>query len=109
MYICTISFFFSSRRRHTRCYRDWSSDVCSSDLFQADDADRPREPPSRDQRTRVGDTAGLAGIVHPGGQMIVDCVAKSQWLAMQTLPGHLESVAVKRGAPPCVRALVAAA
>src|SRR6266542_2055896 len=25
-------FFFSSRRRHTRCYRDWSSDVCSSDL-----------------------------------------------------------------------------
>src|SRR6266542_651227 len=27
-----VSFFFSSRRRHTRCYRDWSSDVCSSDL-----------------------------------------------------------------------------
>src|SRR2546429_1016899 len=26
------SFFFSSRRRHTRCSRDWSSDVCSSDL-----------------------------------------------------------------------------
>src|SRR5690554_7001290 len=27
-------FFFSSRRRHTRCGRDWSSDVCSSDLHQ---------------------------------------------------------------------------
>src|SRR2546429_2694599 len=27
-------FFFSSRRRHTRCSRDWSSDVCSSDLFR---------------------------------------------------------------------------
>src|SRR5690554_4449285 len=27
-----IVFFFSSRRRHTRCGRDWSSDVCSSDL-----------------------------------------------------------------------------
>src|SRR2546421_12285256 len=26
------SFFFSSRRRHTRSDRDWSSDVCSSDL-----------------------------------------------------------------------------
>src|ERR1035438_10687077 len=26
------SFFFSSRRRHTRCLSDWSSDVCSSDL-----------------------------------------------------------------------------
>src|SRR5205809_852304 len=28
-------FFFSSRRRHTRCSRDWSSDVCSSDLILA--------------------------------------------------------------------------
>src|SRR6266496_1001187 len=26
-------FFFSSRRRHTRSLRDWSSDVCSSDLY----------------------------------------------------------------------------
>src|SRR5690349_8856586 len=29
--VCTF-FFFSSRRRHTRSLRDWSSDVCSSDL-----------------------------------------------------------------------------
>src|SRR2546429_4488167 len=29
-------FFFSSRRRHTRCSRDWSSDVCSSDLVVED-------------------------------------------------------------------------
>src|SRR3712207_8951650 len=29
-------FFFSSRRRHTRYWRDWSSDVCSSDLWQID-------------------------------------------------------------------------
>src|SRR2546426_5170100 len=29
------SFFFSSRRRHTRLQGDWSSDVCSSDLAQA--------------------------------------------------------------------------
>src|SRR5699024_11598382 len=27
-----VRFFFSSRRRHTRSKRDWSSDVCSSDL-----------------------------------------------------------------------------
>src|SRR3712207_8626846 len=27
-----VFFFFSSRRRHTRYWRDWSSDVCSSDL-----------------------------------------------------------------------------
>src|SRR5947209_11565476 len=36
-------FFFSSRRRHTRYWRDWSSDVCSSDL----------------KRVRLIDTAGL--------------------------------------------------
>src|SRR5207249_1620322 len=29
---CVFFFFFSSRRRHTRSKRDWSSDVCSSDL-----------------------------------------------------------------------------
>src|SRR5262245_7276822 len=28
-----LFFFFSSRRRHTRCLSDWSSDVCSSDLI----------------------------------------------------------------------------
>src|SRR5256885_10983981 len=28
-----VLFFFSSRRRHTRLQGDWSSDVCSSDLF----------------------------------------------------------------------------
>src|SRR5581483_12324673 len=32
-------FFFSSRRRHTRYWRDWSSDVCSSDLWNS--SDRP--------------------------------------------------------------------
>src|SRR5699024_11323092 len=31
--LCVVGFFFfSSRRRHTRSKRDWSSDVCSSDL-----------------------------------------------------------------------------
>src|SRR5690606_40950557 len=32
-----VLFFFSSRRRHTRFSRDWSSDVCSSDLMLAAD------------------------------------------------------------------------
>src|SRR5207248_5604032 len=49
-----LLFFFSSRRRHTRSYGDWSSDVCSSDLGRrsaresAAESDhslrRPREP-----------------------------------------------------------------
>src|SRR5256884_6583703 len=40
-------FFFSSRRRHTRCSRDWSSDVCSSDLDTAlrDFVDRLQHAP----------------------------------------------------------------
>src|SRR5216684_7863320 len=35
MCIIDCFFFFSSRRRHTRCSHDWSSDVCSSDLLAA--------------------------------------------------------------------------
>src|SRR5690606_41116546 len=35
----TSVFFFSSRRRHTRFSRDWSSDVCSSDLVDHGDQD----------------------------------------------------------------------
>src|SRR3712207_7961905 len=44
-------FFFSSRRRHTRYWRDWSSDVCSSDLVrhrlpgQEDVLDQQHQPP----------------------------------------------------------------
>src|SRR5699024_11297167 len=34
-------FFFSSRRRHTRSKRDWSSDVCSSDLWLPDAMEAP--------------------------------------------------------------------
>src|SRR5690606_39748784 len=43
-YIVLILFFFSSRRRHTRFSRDWSSDVCSSDLPFRDrlSAQRPK-------------------------------------------------------------------
>src|SRR5262245_60777968 len=38
-------FFFSSRRRHTRCLSDWSSDVCSSDLeFQRPALEALRQP-----------------------------------------------------------------
>src|SRR2546422_6918510 len=43
----SIWFFFSSRRRHTRCSRDWSSDVCSSDLPSCRRPARPRSPCGR--------------------------------------------------------------
>src|SRR5947209_15800379 len=41
-----VFFFFSSRRRHTRYWRDWSSDVCSSDLEVVDEKGQP-VPPGR--------------------------------------------------------------
>src|SRR5260370_36338742 len=40
MYMMYSVFFFSSRRRHTRFKCDWSSDVCSSDLHEAELAQR---------------------------------------------------------------------
>src|SRR3989449_3694726 len=39
-----LFFFFSSRRRHTRCSRDWSSDVCSSDLTALSEKRRTELP-----------------------------------------------------------------
>src|SRR5436305_2879954 len=49
-----IFFFFSSRRRHTRCGRDWSSDVCSSDLRR-----RHRQRPAVSNRDRRRDGGTL--------------------------------------------------
>src|SRR3712207_8357523 len=43
-------FFFSSRRRHTRYWRDWSSDVCSSDLRRRP----PQDPAARSRRLARG-------------------------------------------------------
>src|SRR3712207_7704477 len=48
-------FFFSSRRRHTRYWRDWSSDVCSSDLA--------RQP--RRQRGLELEAERRVGLDHP--------------------------------------------
>src|SRR5690349_24787340 len=82
-----LFFFFSSRRRHTRSLRDWSSDVCSSDLPELaieargleDDADlapdgavadvdprdagraRGRRQGGRSEERRVGKRGGLGG------------------------------------------------
>src|SRR3712207_8416446 len=41
MWLAPDLFFFSSRRRHTRYWRDWSSDVCSSDLVEPERGEQP--------------------------------------------------------------------
>src|SRR5690606_30213062 len=56
--------FFSSRRRHTRFSRDWSSDVCSSDLPRNRRADRPRGPSGGPSRRPGALAAGRAARHH---------------------------------------------
>src|SRR5439155_8065612 len=53
LYSCFIIFFFffSSRRRHTRWPRDWSSDVCSSDLIRLAEAYRKMGQPELETQT----------------------------------------------------------
>src|SRR5438105_12424726 len=62
-------FFFSSRRRHTRSTRDWSSDVCSSDLV-AEPALRPHRAPAQPReavprRCGVGECESLLRLRTP--------------------------------------------
>src|SRR5262245_65390449 len=71
-------FFFSSRRRHTRCLSDWSSDVCSSDLaHQRLSEVALRQPPDLGMlETDVpgdadGDSAGLNERVLVSGKNLV--------------------------------------
>src|SRR5205814_4294216 len=76
-------FFFSSRRRHTRCLSDWSSDVCSSDLKPVQLASRKqkktgiwgdgilgtgvlRSPTARSEERRVGKECRYRGTPEEG-------------------------------------------
>src|SRR3712207_8682058 len=57
------SFFFSSRRRHTRYWRDWSSDVCSSDLQDwhagvVENAVKSQSPKMKVEKIQSGQRAG---------------------------------------------------
>src|SRR3712207_7454365 len=71
-------FFFSSRRRHTRYWRDWSSDVCSSDLRPgpglADGQQRPLGRVGGDDalaKASAGELEGGTGGQHVGVQAVV--------------------------------------
>src|SRR5207248_4186272 len=60
-----LAFFFSSRRRHTRSYGDWSSDVCSSDL-------------AADQRNVAADEARAAATTLIGRGAVLSGGARSE-------------------------------
>src|SRR6266496_1744399 len=78
-----IFFFFSSRRRHTRSLRDWSSDVCSSDLVRhlgilaivllAAAACSRSTPPGQQVRVSLRDFhVGTSAATIPGGTVTFD-------------------------------------
>src|SRR3989442_6852918 len=93
-------FFFSSRRRHTRCGRDWGSDVCSSDLPSLMPEASPRRDPTVDQLARLKPlfeggvvTAGNASGINDGAAALV--IGSRAWGS-------------KRGKKPIARILSAA-
>src|SRR5438445_2882713 len=79
-------FFFSSRRRHTRYWRDWSSDVCSSDLYlrEAEALARTLDDPRR----LAWVSAYMSGHhVHTGGHVT----------EMRTLAQRVETISERLG------------
>src|SRR5690606_40057711 len=109
-------FFFSSRRRHTRFSRDWSSDVCSSDLFDPYSfSTAPRNTGSHGTHTMgtmVGDDGGSNQVgVAPsarwvacigfggagGGATDAGLIACNQWMVAPTdLTGNNPNPALDR-------------
>src|SRR5216684_2233029 len=84
-------FFFSSRRRHTSCSRDWSSDVCSSDLkgwknLVAKDKDKVKEI-----RGNIHQLAGETGLEIGEFRKIVQFVQKGEREARQAKKEMVEA------------------
>src|SRR5690606_17080508 len=84
----SLFFFFSSRRRHTRFSRDWSSDVCSSDLSGASWPLRPREKEPASRRVPKAPVTGAPVPKAGSGPR----------------PGPSEGPAERPAAPPAPRA-----
>src|SRR5207249_7484622 len=61
-----LYFFFSSRRRHTRSKRDWSSDVCSSDLQGNRRGQGPEDVPRDRRQERALGAPGAYSARRPG-------------------------------------------
>src|SRR5215212_1335025 len=78
-----VFFFFSSRRRHTRCLSDWSSDVCSSDLRAIWRATimrwrRPDGAPGEEQRMASGPVRNAPCPCGSGRKYKVCCLAADE-------------------------------
>src|SRR5207302_5746184 len=79
LFFCFFFFFFSSRRRHTRFSRDWSSDVCSSDLYDLDhDVGLARARP-KDDAEAIEVVARRARVHHRSEERRVGKECRSRW------------------------------
>src|SRR6266536_5926804 len=77
-----VFFFFSSRRRHTRSTRDWSSDVCSSDL--GDLEHYGTVPPENQRNCRMTSVTkharGMIAEMECTGEMTGKATVEAAWL-----------------------------
>src|SRR5690606_39512681 len=98
---CPPVFFFSSRRRHTRFSRDWSSDVCSSDLQPA--WGLPGEPLRRPRGVRAVDRATAAGFPAGFGRREpIRCDLRPPGLRHARLAGRGQPWAANGGGCACI-------
>src|SRR6266446_5240938 len=91
MCLYVFFFFFSSRRRHTRLQGDWSSDVCSSDLY-----DRPEKPVPIWIAASGPTAATMAGEI---GEGFICTSGKGDALYRDTLLPKLEEGLKRAGRP----------
>src|SRR5438046_5658675 len=85
MFVFFLFFFFSSRRRHTRLVSDWSSDVCSSDLYGGSTGF------GRDYRERLYDNWGIVDVD--------DCVNGAKFLSARSEERRVGKECRSRGSP----------
>src|SRR5439155_4504275 len=101
-----FNFFFSSRRRHTRWPRDWSSDVCSSDLSWLSAPPKGPVPNS----TLTGDHVTPAGVVAPidqeqGGAKIPASGEAGPAGLENEVPRSTQSAGARTAAPDDIQSL----
>src|SRR2546429_7134748 len=98
-------FFFSSRRRHTRCSRDWSSDVCSSDLCPCPGLDQHFESSLDEIRDHHGNerNASLARITllrHSNDHGVILLSGSMKSYKDPPRIGHMDSIRKSHKTPP---------
>src|SRR5690606_40249464 len=88
-----LFFFFSSRRRHTRFSRDWSSDVCSSDLGQLNGEDI-MEIIQDDVDSTMKNLAGVSQDEELFAPILTSAKSRSIWLGINLCTALLAAAVI---------------